>query len=72
MGGEGQGLFAASFHLGGSNDNPTVMVNPLSALTPGLLRHLFDPFSDLNRPETVSSPPAQAPGASPSAPDTTH
>ena len=44
MGGEGQGLFAASFRLTGSNDDPTVTVNPLSALTPGLLRHLFDPF----------------------------
>jgi hypothetical protein len=44
-GGEGQGLFAASFRLTGSNDNPGVMVNPLSALTPGLLRHLFDPIT---------------------------
>jgi hypothetical protein len=44
MGGEGQGMFAASFRLSGSNDEPTVTVNPLSALTPGLLRRLFDPF----------------------------
>jgi AsmA-like protein/uncharacterized protein DUF3971 len=68
MGGEGQGLFAARFHLGGSNDNPTVMVNPLSALTPGLLRHLFDPFSDLDQPG------APLPPAAPTAPspDTTH
>ncbi|HWB51047.1 MAG TPA: AsmA-like C-terminal region-containing protein [Stellaceae bacterium] len=44
-GGEGQGLFAASFRLTGSNDDPSVTVNPLSALTPGLLRHLFDPFT---------------------------
>jgi hypothetical protein len=43
-GGEGQGLFAAAFRLTGSNDDPTVTVNPLSALTPGLLRHLFDPL----------------------------
>ncbi len=60
MGGEGQGLFAARFHLGGSNDNPTVTVNPLSALTPGLLRHLFDPFSDLDQPE-APPPPAGTP-----------
>jgi len=44
-GGEGQGLIATRFQLTGSNDNPTVTVNPLSALTPGLLRHLFDPFN---------------------------
>lgn len=43
-GGEGQGLFAAAFRLTGSNDDPTVTVNPLSALTPGFLRHLFDPL----------------------------
>ena len=43
-GGEGQGMFAAAFRLTGSNDDPGVSVNPLSALTPGLLRHLFDPF----------------------------
>ena len=60
MGGEGQGLFAARFHLGGSNDNPTVTVNPLSALTPGLLRHLFDPFSDLDQPG-APPPPAGTP-----------
>ena len=51
MGGEGQGLFAAAFRLTGSNDNPTVSVNPLSALTPGLLRHLFDPFTGSAEPE---------------------
>lgn len=45
VGGEGQGVFAARFSLTGSNDNPSVGVNPLSALTPGLLRHLFDPLS---------------------------
>ncbi|HYM73701.1 MAG TPA: AsmA-like C-terminal domain-containing protein, partial [Stellaceae bacterium] len=43
MGGEGQSLFAASFRLTGSSDNPGVAVNPLSALTPGILRRLFDP-----------------------------
>jgi hypothetical protein len=54
MGGEGQGLFAAAFRLTGSNDDPTVTVNPLSALTPGLLRHLFDPLVGTSR-----TPPTQ-------------
>ncbi|HUI35586.1 MAG TPA: DUF3971 domain-containing protein [Stellaceae bacterium] len=53
-GGEGQGLFAAAFRLTGSNDDPTVTVNPLSALTPGLLRHLFDPLVG-----TSQTPPTQ-------------
>ena len=71
MGGEGQGLIAARFHLGGSNDNPTVTVNPLSALTPGLLRHLFDPFSDLDQSGAAqpgaAPPPAGTPAPQPDA-----
>jgi hypothetical protein len=52
-GGEGQGLFAASFRLTGSNDDPTVSVNPLAALTPGVLRRLFDPiFGTAQMPPT--------------------
>jgi hypothetical protein len=66
MGGEGQGLFAASFRLTGSNGDPTVTVNPLSALTPGLLRHLFDPFTSSTPPgptQPGTAPPDAAPDA---------
>lgn len=41
LGGEGQGLFAANFRAAGPAANPTVTVNPLSALAPGFLRNLF-------------------------------
>ena len=40
----GGGLFAASYTLRGSLDNPDVSVNPLTALTPGFLRGLFGMF----------------------------
>ena len=40
----GGGLFAAGYTLRGSLDDPAVMVNPLSALTPGFLRGLFGIF----------------------------
>jgi hypothetical protein len=60
MGGEGQSLFAASFRLTGSADDPGVTVNPLSALTPGMLRHMFDPFTGAPRGE---SPPGAPPPA---------
>jgi uncharacterized protein YhdP len=43
LGGEGQGLFAANYRLTGSAADPQVSVNPLSALTPGFLRRLFQP-----------------------------
>ena len=40
----GGGVFAASYSVRGSLDNPDVSVNPLSALTPGFLRGLFGLF----------------------------
>jgi len=43
LGGEGQGLFAANYRATGSAADPQVSVNPLSALTPGFLRRLFQP-----------------------------
>ncbi|MBV8132787.1 MAG: AsmA-like C-terminal domain-containing protein, partial [Alphaproteobacteria bacterium] len=43
LGGEGQGLFAANYRATGSTADPQVWLNPLSALTPGFLRRLFQP-----------------------------
>ena len=41
---EGGGLIAMNYSLRGSIDDPSVLVNPLSALTPGILRRMFDVF----------------------------
>lgn len=43
-GGEGKGVFAASYKVKGVTNNPEVSVNPLSILTPGFLRGFFDGF----------------------------
>ena len=40
----GGGVFAASYGIRGSLDDPSVSVNPLAALTPGFLRGLFRLF----------------------------
>ena len=40
----GGGVFAASYSLRGKLANPTVRVNPLTALTPGFLRGVFHIF----------------------------
>lgn len=40
-GNEGEGAFAASYSLRGPVDDPTIRVNPLTALAPGFLRELF-------------------------------
>lgn len=37
----GEGLIAATYTLRGPKDDPSVMVNPLSVLAPGILRKIF-------------------------------
>ncbi len=39
-GGEGQGVFGVTFSVNGTTEQPAVKVNPLSALTPGILRRI--------------------------------
>ncbi len=41
---KGSGMFAANYSLSGAIDEPSVGINPLSALTPGFMRSLFDVF----------------------------
>jgi hypothetical protein len=43
-GGEGGGLLAVSYRVSGPVSQPEISVNPLSALTPGFLRGLYDLF----------------------------
>jgi hypothetical protein len=50
LGGGAQGLFAANFALSGRSGSPQVSVNPLSALTPGILRQLFAPIVGVPAP----------------------
>ncbi|MDA5193550.1 YhdP family protein [Govanella unica] len=51
MGGEGKGLFAFTYNVKGSFDNPDVSVNPLAVLTPGFLRWIFEPNPKLKKPK---------------------
>ena len=53
---KGGGLFAMNYSLHGPTDNPSVSANPLSALTPGILRGMFGIF-DLPT-ESQKAPPA--------------
>ncbi|MDR3529883.1 MAG: DUF3971 domain-containing protein [Rhodopila sp.] len=43
---KGGGLFAARFGLKGQIDDPSISINPVSALTPGFLRGIFGIFDD--------------------------
>lgn len=62
---QGGGVFAATYRVKGSLDNPGISVNPLATLTPGFLRNLFDIFESAP-PKTAPPPTAPAvpaPGA---------
>jgi hypothetical protein len=39
----GEGIFGITYSVNGDADNPRVGVNPLSAITPGILRRIFEP-----------------------------
>jgi hypothetical protein len=40
-GGEGEGLIATQYHIKGGVDDPKITINPLSNLTPGFLRRIW-------------------------------
>ena len=41
---KGGGVFAARFGVDGQITDPTISINPVSALTPGFLREIFAVF----------------------------
>ncbi|MDP3327381.1 MAG: AsmA-like C-terminal domain-containing protein [Parvibaculum sp.] len=71
VGREGEGIFAITYSVRGKADDPTVVVNPLSAIAPGFLRRIFEFGSTMPSesgtgrregasPEAEPSPPADA------------
>lgn len=58
---EGGGVFAANFSVTGPIEDPKTTVNPLSALTPGILRNLFGALkggpADTGEPQLVPLKP---------------
>lgn len=59
LGGKNEGVFAINYSASGSSENPDFFVNPLSALTPGFLRKIFN-LGNLAAPKsgTPPAPPA--------------
>jgi len=55
---KGGGLLAINYQMKGATDNPDFTVNPLSALTPGFLRGLFNLFDS---PDTTKAPSGSDP-----------
>jgi len=42
IGRQGEGVVGITFAVKGSLDDPTVLVNPISVMTPGIFRQIFD------------------------------
>jgi hypothetical protein len=56
-GGKGTGIFAVIYHAFGKLSEPTISVNPLSALAPGFLRGLFNLLPSGESGEVTALPP---------------
>jgi hypothetical protein len=64
-GGQNEGIFAVNFRITGRLSQPTLSINPLSAVAPGVLRKFFGVFT----PAEASAPPERnAPAATESIP----
>lgn len=58
VGGEGEGIFAATYTVRGPLDEPVMTVNPLAALAPGFLRNLFSVFDRDAVTQEETTPPS--------------
>ena len=63
VGREGEGIFALSYRVEGPATDPTVSVNPLSALAPGFLRRIVELFGGSSRAEPPNDEHYFMPGA---------
>lgn len=64
LSGGADGIFAATFRVGGSLEDPDVSVNPLSVLTPGIVRRFLTGFGSEDGPsegngEELVPPPGE-------------
>lgn len=57
--GGGDAIFAATYSVKGPIDDPSVSVNPLTVLTPGILRRLVTGFGSGEGPENGSTAPPE-------------
>jgi hypothetical protein len=56
-GGQHEGLFAVNFRISGRVSQPTLSINPLSAVAPGILRKFFGVFSPEQTGSGADVPP---------------
>lgn len=57
VGREGEGIFSITYSVRGTLEKAQVAVNPLSAVTPGILRRIFENPSDTSIPDAIPVDP---------------
>ena len=57
VGRQGEGIFSITYSVTGTLDKAQVAVNPLSAVTPGILRRIFENPSDTSIPDSIPVDP---------------
>lgn len=57
VGRQGEGIFSITYSVSGSLEKAQVAVNPLSAVTPGILRRIFENPSDTSIPDAIPVDP---------------
>ncbi|MEM9899635.1 MAG: AsmA-like C-terminal region-containing protein, partial [Pseudomonadota bacterium] len=70
VGRKGEGIFSITYSVSGTLDRAQVAVNPLSAVTPGILRRIFENPSDTTIPDALPvDPDLKPPSELPELPD---
>jgi len=57
-GGSKEGIFGITYEVTGSTSNPRPLVNPISAIAPGVLRKFFE-FHDNSTERSFAEPTVQ-------------
>lgn len=65
VGREGEGIFSLTYSVRGTLDKAQVAINPLSAVTPGILRRIFENPADTSIPDSLPTDPDLTPPAPP-------
>ena len=65
VGREGEGIFGFTYAVKGNIDDPSVIVNPLSAIAPGFLRRIFEFSSSLPPDQPSTDKPVDGSEAKP-------
>lgn len=65
VGRDGEGVFSLTYSIRGTLDRAQVVVNPLSAVTPGILRRIFENPADTTIPDSIPVDPNRTPPAPP-------